>query len=362
MTAENFLRDPQKMTELAAAIKEIDLSARQFIIMEVCGTHTMSIFRYGIKQLLPDNLRLISGPGCPVCVTPVASIAQAIAIARLPKMIFTSFGDMLRVPSAEDSLALCRDEGCDVRVVLSPLDALKIAAANPDREVVFFAVGFETTAPTTAMTLKIAREQKISNFRIISAHKTMPQALRSLLGAGHHSDALLCPGHVAAITGAASFDFVASKLKLPAAVSGFEPVEIMTALLVLAKQLAIGEARLVNAYPRAVRENGNPTALAALAEVFMPSTAKWRGLGTIADSGLELRAGYADFDALRYYQPAESAVTDNPGCRCGLVLRGEITPAECPLMGKVCTPDSPQGACMVSSEGSCAAYYKYTSR
>lgn len=362
MTAENSLRDPQQIAVLASAIKEIELPPHQFTIMEVCGTHTMSIFRYGIKQLLPDNLRLISGPGCPVCVTPAETIAQALAVARLPRLIFTSFGDMLRVPAAEDSLMLCRDEGADVRVVLSPLDALKIAADNPDRDVVFFAVGFETTAPTIAMTLKIARERKIGNFRIICAHKTMPKALRALLGAGHHSDALICPGHVAAITGANAFDFVASELHLPAAISGFEPVEIMTALLFLAEQLSAGEAKMVNAYPRAVRENGNTTALAAMAEVFKPCDANWRGLGMIADSGLELTAEYADFDAIKFYQPEVTVIADNPGCCCGQVLRGEITPAECPLMGKICTPDSPQGACMVSSEGSCAAYYKYANR
>lgn len=338
------------------------LPPQPLTIMEVCGTHTMSIARYGLRGLLPPSIRLVSGPGCPVCVTDSSLISAALAIAAQPGVIFTSFGDMLRVPAGENSLLAVRDQGADVRLVLSPLDALALAEQNGDKEIVFFAVGFETTAPLTAATLRLAAERKIENFSVIPAHKTMPAALRSLLAASKRIDALLCPGHVAAITGARAFSFVPRELGKPAAVAGFGAAEIMRAVLALARLSSRGEIKLLNCYPHAVRAQGNATALAMLDEVFAPTDATWRGLGVIQESGLGLRDGYARFDALSRFAEAVAAAPraqDNPACCCGSVLRGEAAPGDCPLFARACTPGRPAGACMVSSEGACAAAYRY---
>ena len=353
-------RDSASIEELAKFIKNI-APLRPTTVMEVCGTHTMSIARWGIKELLPDSIRLISGPGCPVCVTDTSVVAEALALACEPGVIFTCFGDMLRVPAGSKSLAGLKSEGYDIRIVLSPLDALDLAEVNPDCEVIFFAVGFETTAPLTAAVVETAKAKKIHNFSILCAHKTMPAAIKALLS-GSSVDALLCPGHVAAICGADAFSFIPKVLNRPAAISGFEPFDIMLALAYLSRDLHEGVATLANCYPRIVKPQGNQTALSLMEKVFIPTAAIWRGLGEIADSGLALREEYQEFAAQEKFRIKAENLTDNPACSCGQILRGEMMPSDCPLFGEFCTPDSPAGACMVSTEGSCAAAYKYGRR
>jgi hydrogenase expression/formation protein HypD len=345
--------------ELARVCSKPPLAGRKLRFMEVCGTHTMSVYRHGLKKLLPANVDLVSGPGCPVCVTPAALVAQALALARLPEVIMTSFGDMLRVPLGGDSLLKARGQGCAVELATSPLEALETAAREPDRQVVFFGVGFETTAPLSAATLRLAAGRGVANFSLLSAHRLMPPALRSLLAAGPRIDGLLLPGHVAAVSGADYFAFVPLELGLAAVVAGFTPEDILTALIALARQALAGECRLENAYPRAVRPGPNSTAWALMEQVFTPIDACWRGLGEIAESGLALSPAYASYDALARFGVSATAVAENPACRCGEVLRGELKPQKCPLFARACHPDDPQGACMVSSEGACAAAYRY---
>ncbi len=353
--------------EQAAQVIQIlsqDLAAaypgRIFTLMEVCGTHTMSVYRYGLRRFLPDNIRLLSGPGCPVCVTPAEKIAQAMALAASPDYILLTFGDMLRVPCGSVSLLNYKEQGRDVRMVLSPVDAVNVAAENPDKQAVFFAVGFETTAPLTAAALAMARERGLENFSVLSAHKTMPAALRLLFSRQRQVDGLLCPGHVAAVTGAAYFRFVSQELSLAAAIAGFSPGEILMAIASLLRQLLEGKTELVNCYPRAVSEAGNVWAQTVARQTFSPVDSQWRGLGTIAESGLALQEAWAGFDAERRFplvsmQPVE----EDTECRCGLILQGLAQPKDCSLFGGACTPAHPHGACMVSSEGNCAAYYKY---
>lgn len=345
--------------ELAGVCCGPALAGRKLRLMEVCGTHTMSVYRHGLKKLLPANMELISGPGCPVCVTPSTLLAQALAIARQPGVIMTSFGDILRVPVAGDSLLKAREEGNDVLLVTSPLEALELAERWPEKQVVFFAVGFETTAPLSAATVLQAAKGGITNFSLFSAHRLMPPALRQLLSANPRIDGLLLPGHVATVSGAAYFAFVPEELGLPAVVAGFEPTDIMAALLALARQAAVGECRLENAYPRAVRPEPNHTAWTLMEQVFIPVDACWRGLGEIEASGLALSPAYTSYDAISRFGIAATDVAENQACRCGEVLRGELKPFECPLFASTCHPQNPQGACMVSSEGACAAEYKY---
>lgn len=346
-------------------VEEINaLAPPQTTIMEVCGTHTMNIYRYGIKRLLP-NIRLCSGPGCPVCVTDAATISRALAIARQHNVIFTSFGDMLRVPAGKDSLQLAKEQGADVRLVLSPLDALAIAKENPQKEVVFFAVGFETTAPLVASTVELAAAEKLENFFVLSAHKTMPAALRALLAPSEGISALLCPGHVAAVTGADYFSFLCRDLHLPAAVAGFLPVDILLAIKALVLQHISGQSELANCYPRAVSRGGNQQAKSVLQRVFTACDAVWRGLGNIPQSGLMLAPAYRQFDAAQHFSEVLAAAplcSDHPECQCGNVLQGKLDPCDCPLFGRACTPQRPLGACMVSGEGACAAAIKYQFR
>ncbi|MEG1998345.1 MAG: hydrogenase formation protein HypD, partial [Clostridiales bacterium] len=330
-----------------------------YTLMEVCGTHTMNIYRYGIRRLLPENIRLIAGPGCPVCVTPACTVAQALAIAGLPATILVSFGDMLRVPADGKNLLQARAEGADVRMALSPLDALAIAEEHPRQEVVFLAVGFETTAPLTAATGQMALERKLNNFSLLAAHKTMPRALKALFSSSSLVDGLLCPGHVAAITGADYFKFVPDILGKPAAVAGFEPEEILLAIRALLLQLEWGQPRLDNCYRRAVSEAGNSRAMAVMKQVYQPCDALWRGLGELPGSGLEIRPEYQNLDAQKRFTLEVEAIADNPDCCCGQILQGRMQPEDCPLFAKVCTPEHPEGACMVSAEGGCAAAYRY---
>ena len=348
---------------LETSLKYInDHSAVPCCIMEVCGTHTMSIYRHGLRQLLPPHICLISGPGCPVCVTDSTMLGYAMAICQLPGVILTSFGDMLRVPAGGSSLLECRDRGADVRMVLSPLDALSLAEENTDKEVVFFAVGFETTAPLVAAAVEKAFLQGVKNFSVISAHKVMPPVLRQLLAEKSGVDALICPGHVATVMGAKSFNFLADELNLPSAISGFEAADIMLAVSALVQMIEDGEAGLKNCYHRAVTDNGNIVAQNLLNRVFCASDVVWRGFGLIPDSGLALADEYKNYDALEKFKEEILSVdplADDPACSCGLVVRGDIAPEQCALFGNACTSNSPQGACMVSSEGACAVAYRF---
>jgi len=350
------------VNELKSLIEKIRSTGEHLpptTIMEVCGTHTHAIRRYGIRQLLPEQVRLVSGPGCPVCVTDQSDIALALALARLPSVTFFCFGDMLRVPCGNDSLASLRAGGADVRLCVSPLDALDFARVNSSRKVVWYGVGFETTTPHTAALLEAAIASQTKNLSILCAHKTMPNALSALLGGETRVDALLCPGHVAAVTGASAFSFLPERFHMPAAIAGFEPEELLLAILSLLKMRASGTAKLVNAYPRVVNNAGNPAARALVETYLEPCDARWRGLGEIPQSGLALKPAFAAWDAKIRFSPVPGEVADAGGCRCGEVLRGLLEPNDCPLFGRACTPERPLGACMVSSEGACAAYYQY---
>jgi len=329
-------------------------------LMEVCGTHSHAIAQYGIKQLLPQGVRLISGPGCPVCVTPVEIIDLALAIARLPQTTVTTFGDMVRVPGTDSTLSREKALGRDVRIVYSPMAAVETAVEEPDRQVVFIAVGFETTAPMVAACILEAERLGLSNFSIIAAHKIIPPAMRALLQSGEvRIDGFLCPGHVATVIGLTPFARIASEFGLPCVVSGFEPEDIIAGLRGLLRQIDDAEGRGENAYQRCVKDKGNPRALATTDQVFEATDANWRGLGQIPLSGLRLRWAYSRFDAERRFDVELPTPREHPGCSCGSVLRGLVQPAECPLFGAACTPTTPVGPCMVSSEGACAAAYRY---
>lgn len=331
-------------------------------LMEVCGTHTVAIARNGIRGLMPETVRLASGPGCPVCVTSNHDIDKIIALARVPEVIITTFGDMTRVPGSTSSLLAEEAAGTDLRIVYSPLDALKVAEDNPDRQVVFVGVGFETTTPLIAMSIKRAHAQGIKNFSVYSAHKNMPGALEAIVNDPTLKlDALILPGHVSTIIGARPYEFLAKEYGIPGVITGFEPNDVLQGIAMLVRQLHEGRAEIEIAYSRGVMREGNPVALAAIDEVFETVPAVWRGLGEIPGSGYAIREEYAEYDAMRRFgQRLEVEPTkEHAGCRCGDVLRGVIAPSDCPLFRKVCTPENPVGPCMVSGEGSCAAYYKY---
>ncbi len=333
-------------------------------LMEVCGTHTMTAFRSGLRSLLPENVSLLSGPGCPVCVTPQEYIDRIIAIAKLPDTLVTTFGDMLRVPGNEESLEVARAEGAGVMAVYSPMDALEEAKKNPATRVVFFGVGFETTVPTTAWTIKEAARQGVENFSVLCAHKTMPHAMAALLKGGEiNIDGFMCPGHVAVITGTRIFDFLCDEHGRPCVVAGFEPLDMALATAMLLRQIAEGRAEVENEYHRSVDAEGNPAARALIEEVFAPCAAEWRGMGTIEGSGLRIRDEFAQHDAAKIFDKLSlPKAAGTPGCICGDIIRGARVPTQCALFRKTCTPAKPVGACMVSAEGTCAAYYKYAGR
>ena len=331
-------------------------------LMEVCGTHTMAIARAGIKSLLPENVKLLSGPGCPVCVTPAELIDQILDLAMEPGLILTSYGDMLRVPGSVpgDSLLRRRALGARVEIVYSPMDAIEIAKANPTKEVVFLGVGFETTAPGTAAAVLAAREQQVRNFTVWSMLKLVEPALRALMGLeGFDVQGFLCPGHVATILGERGFRFLPEEYGMPAVISGFEAEDILLSVYRLLRQIAEGRPRVENEYTRAVSRDGNALAQQVLREAFEPRTDLWRGLGRIEASGLGLRQELGDFDAQRRFALTELPAPKPTACRCGQVITGRMSPALCPLFGTRCTPEDPVGPCMVSSEGACAAAYKY---
>jgi hydrogenase expression/formation protein HypD len=335
-------------------------AGRPVNLMEVCGTHTVAIFRHGIRQLLPASVRMLSGPGCPVCVTANADLDKAIALAQMPGVILTTFGDMLKVPGSYSSLQRARAEGGDVRIVYSALDALDIARRNPQQQVVFFAVGFETTAPTIAASVAEAQRQDLSNYSIVSVHKLVPPALRALLDSGElRVDGFILPGHVSAIIGSAPYQFIARDYGIPCVIAGFEPLDVLQGIAMLLEQIAAGEAKVEIQYRRAVPPQGNPAALAQMYAVFQPGDAEWRGLGTIPASGLRVRDDYAAYDAERRLAIQTPPPKEQRGCRCGEVLRGVIAPPECALFAQACTPENPLGPCMVSFEGTCAAWYNY---
>lgn len=362
-------RDPQKVMQLIAALKAragllTYTAARPLRIMEVCGGHTHAIFKFGLDQLLPDNIEFIHGPGCPVCVLPMGRIDTCIEIASHPEVIFCTFGDAMRVPGKNGSLLDARMRGADVRIIYSPADALKLAQQNPDRKVVFFGLGFETTMPATALTLRQAKAANVDNFFFFCQHITLIPVLKSLLEQPENGiDAFLAPGHVSMVIGTHAYDFIAADHQRPLAVAGFEPVDLLQGVLMLVEQKIAGISQVENQYRRIVPEAGNAVAQAAIAEVFgVEGDSEWRGLGVISHSGVHLTDAYRQFDAERHFSPQAQAVCDDPEARCGEVLTGRCKPAQCPLFGGKCTPQSAFGALMVSSEGACSAWYQYRSQ
>ena len=328
---------------------------RKLRIMEVCGTHTHEIFRLGIRKILSDKIELISGPGCPVCVTPVGFIDEACWLALEKGCVICTFGDLIRVPGTEQSLADARSRGAVIKTVYSPLDAVDFAKENPDKQVVFLAIGFETTTPSACLAVEKAKAAGLDNFSILCANKTMPNAYQALKGS---ADAFLFPGHVNAITGNAVCKAL-SEQGVSGVVAGFTAKELLTALAVTVTLLQKGEPFFVNCYPRVVKDEGSPAAQKLMDKVMQPCDSEWRGLGVIKMSGMTLRDEYADFDARRKYDMPEIKGKPNPACRCGDVLQGRCKPCDCKVFGKVCTPQHPVGACMVSGEGACSAYYQY---
>lgn len=329
-------------------------------IMEVCGSHTMAIFRNGIRSILPEGFELISGPGCPVCVTSAPHMDAFIAMADKPGVRVAIFGDLFRVPGTNGSLANASSRGAKVDIVYSPMDALELAKQHPDDQVVFLGVGFETTTPGIAATILAAKNQNVSNFMVFSTHKVMPPPLIALLNdPGLKIDGLLCPGHVSSIIGAGAYQPLVDKYNLACVVAGFETTDLLNGLILLARQVGSGKFAVENTYPRAVSWEGNPRAMKMVDEIFEPADMDWRGLGVIPYSGLKIRDKYAEFDAEKRLDITIPQVEEAKGCRCGEILKGMSIPPECPLFDSRCTPSNPIGPCMVSSEGTCAAYHKY---
>ena len=354
-------RDPEAAQILIAEIEELaaDQPARKF--MEACGGHTHAIYRHGIESLLPESIEMVHGPGCPVCVIPMGRIDDAISIAEQDGVTLCCFGDLMRVPGGSSTLLEAKAKGADIRVVYSPLDALAIAENEPDRNVVFFAVGFETTAPSTAITVMQARERNVENFSIFCNHVTIVPPMKAILDSpGMELDGFLGPGHVSTVIGTGPYEFVSREYGLPLVTTGFEPVDILQGVAMLLRQLAEGRAEVENQYKRVVRDGGNPAALKMLGEVFeLRPHFEWRGLGFIAQSALTLNADYAQWDAEKHFEIPGVRVADPKACQCGEVLKGAIRPWECKVFGTACTPETPIGTCMVSSEGACAAYFNY---
>ncbi len=354
-------RDPELARQLLDRIHAT--VTRPWVLMEVCGGQTHAILRHGIDQLLPDTIQLIHGPGCPVCVTPLELIDKALAIAAQPEVIFTSFGDMLRVPGSHGDLFSVRAGGGDVRIVYSPLEAVRLARENPERRVVFFAVGFETTAPTTAFAVRQAHDEGLTNFSLLVSHVLVRPAMSALLASPENRvQAYLAAGHVCTVTGAREYEEIATQFHVPIVITGFEPVDLLQGILAAVEQLEAGQARVENMYPRVVPYDGNLHAQEVIAEIFTVVDRKWRGLGTIPASGLALRPEYAAFDAEKIFSLEATTVEEPADCISGLVLQGLKKPYECPAFATSCTPLHPKGATMVSAEGACAAYYAYHRR
>lgn len=359
-------RDPEKarylLGEIDALMARIGEGRRRPVsIMEVCGGHTHSIFKYGIETMLPDAIELVHGPGCPVCVLPMGRVDDCIAIAEVPGVIFTTFGDAMRVPGSRKSLMQAKADGADVRMVYSPLDALELARKNPDREIVFFGLGFETTMPSTALTILQAEREGIENFSLFCNHITIIPTIKAILDSPDlQLDGFLGPGHVSMVIGNAPYRFIAAHYKRPLVVSGFEPLDILQSIWMVLKQLAEGRCEIENQYNRIVPDDGNAVALDAVASVFeLREFFEWRGLGSIDHSGVRVRDAYARYDAERKFSVPALKIADPKSCQCGEVLKGVIKPWDCKVFGRACKPETPLGALMVSSEGACAAYYQY---
>jgi hydrogenase expression/formation protein HypD len=351
-------RDAAAVRQLADAIART--VTRPWRVMEVCGGQTHAIVKHGLDQLLPPGLELLHGPGCPVCVTPLEMIDRAHAIAAQPGVVFTSFGDMLRVPGSRGDLLALKAQGADIRVVYSPLDAVQLAEKLPEREVVFFAIGFETTAPGNAMAVWQARRRGLKNFSVLVSHVTVPAVLEAMLRAPDcRVQGFLGPGHVCSIRGFAEYEPIAREFRVPIVIAGFEPVDLLEAILMLVRQLEAGRAEVENQYARVVRREGNTVSQGLVAEVFEPCDRKWRGLGTIARSGYGLRAAFREFDAEQRFAVGDIQPDEPAECRSGEVLKGQLKPSDCPAFGTRCTPQHPLGATMVSNEGACAAYFHY---
>ncbi len=350
------LKDRDLLRGLAERLRNMD--APPATLMEVCGTHTVAIARHGLRQALPEGVRLISGPGCPVCVTPQEQIDLFIALGQVEGVTLATFGDMVRVPGTLKSLEEARAEGADMLVVYSPMDAVEMAARHPEKQVVFFGIGFETTAPAVALVILDAQRRALANFSVLCAHKLIPPAMMALLDSEVRVDGFICPGHVSVVIGSDAYLPVAARGK-PCVVTGFEPVDVLAACQMLLRQLAQGRSEVEVEYRRAVRAEGNPKAQELLAMVFRVADARWRGLGMIPGSGYELADEFAGFDAEKRFEIERPESVEPTGCRCGDVLRGAIDPPECPLFGDTCTPRRPVGSCMVSTEGACQAWYRY---
>ncbi len=357
-------RDAGAIAKTTEEIRRIADPGRHYRFMEVCGGHTHAIYRFGLQDLLPPNIELIHGPGCPVCVLPMGRIDDGLAMLENAELIFTAFGDMMRVPGTHGSPLEYKARGADIRTVYSPADALALAARNPGRHVMFFAIGFETTAPSTALTLKRAKAEGIRNFSVFSNHVTILPALRAILDSPDmRLDGLIGPGHVSTVIGCRAYEWIAGREHRPIVVSGFEPLDLLQSILMLVRQVNRGEAKVENQYKRTVAWDGNKVALAAIAEVFeLRNYFEWRGMGFIPQSALRIRDAYADWDAERRFAVPGVRATDPTSAQCGEVLKGVLQPVQCRLFGSECTPERPAGALMVSSEGSCAAYYNYEHR
>ena len=341
---------------IATAMKNLD---RPVTLMEVCGTHTMAIAKHGLRRLLPPGLSLVSGPGCPVCVSSQQDIDRALALAQLPGTIITSFGDMLKVKGTASSLEGARAAGGDLRIVYSPADAVELSAANPAKNVIFIGAGFETTAPAIAASVLSAQSRGLKNFFVLPMLKLVPPALRALLDGENRIDGFILPGHVSAVIGEAPYKMLETEYKVPSVITGFEPLEILRAVHRLTEKIAAHDYSVENAYSRAVHKDGNPQAVAITAKVFAPANAQWRAIGVLPSSGLKFREEFSAFDAAENFAIPNTQSREPQGCICGLVITGRAQPADCPLFGKTCTPADAVGPCMVSSEGACAAWYHY---
>jgi hydrogenase expression/formation protein HypD len=357
-------RSPELISKAGEEIRKLADKNRHYRIMEVCGGHTHAIYRFGLKDLLPANVELIHGPGCPVCVLPMGRIDDGLSLAAQPDFIFAAFGDMMRVPGTQGSPLEYKARGMDVRIVYSPADALKLARHNPEKHVMFFAIGFETTAPSTALTLVRAKNEGLRNFSVFCNHVTIIPAIRAILDSPDmRIDGFVGPGHVSTVIGCRPYNWIAKDEKKPVVVSGFEPLDILQSIVMLLRQLRNGEAKIENQYKRVVPWEGNHAALRAMGEVFeLRPYFEWRGLGFISQSALKIRASYAEWDSEQRFTVPGLRVTDPKAAQCGEVLKGVLKPSQCKLFGRECTPEQPVGALMVSSEGSCAAYYNYEHR
>ncbi len=358
---QNVFRDPQIARQFIKRLQQqAEQLPRRVTLMEVCGTHTMAIHQHGLRSLLPEQVRLVSGPGCPVCVTPVGYIDHAVALARSPGISLATFGDMVRVPGSTTSLLEEKARGADIRIVYSPLDAVKLAQNNPERQIVFLGIGFETTTPTVAGAIVQAQTLDLPNFSVLCAHKTMPEPMAALTADKElQVDGYLCPANVSTIIGVEAYRPLAEQYGVSCVVTGFEPIDILQGISMLLEQLCTAVCTVENQYSRYVKEQGNTKAQALIAKVFSPCDSQWRGLGLIPGSGLEIRAEFHNYDAAQKFSVEIEPAQEAKGCCCGEILKGKLGPRQCPLFGTRCTPENPVGACMVSSEGTCAAEYRY---